>query len=186
MTSKGIKPLALAAGVFVTGMGLAQTAEAGERSRSWVGWRGAEAGRTVDRGPGSTSVRREATGRYGRGVSGTRDTTWGDGRLTNEVQRTYANGATVRRSGSVVANGDGSIDASRTRTGVAGNTQSGWSTVYRSDEGFGRSRGGSTSSGRGASGATDVVVGDDSVTVNRSLTTGSGQTRSRSRTYPRR
>lgn len=186
MMFKGMKPLALAAGALVVSLAAAQAAEAGERSRSWVGRRGAEAGRTVDRAPGSTVVQRGVTGRNGRGVSTTRATTWGDGSVTNDMQRNYANGETVTRSGSVVANGDGSVDATRTRTGVGGNTQSGWSTVYRSEDGFGRSRGVSTSSGRGVSGGTDVVVGDDSVTVNRSLTTQSGQSRSRSRTYPRR
>jgi len=106
---------------------------------------------------GGRSHTRSVQGRFGHGYTAARSTTWGDGAVTRQGQRTFNNGA----------------------------SQSGWSTLYRTDDGYARTRGASGSHGRSITGTKDVSFGDDSVTVNRSGSTGSGDTWSRSRTWPR-
>ncbi|BAK64983.1 hypothetical protein SLG_03080 [Sphingobium sp. SYK-6] len=144
------------------------------------------AGRHVSRQPGSTQVTRGAATYGGRGYGQTRSTQWGDGAVTNSVDRRYANGTGMSRDSSLVRNGDGSVSVQRDRTGPAGNSQSGWSTIYRTDDGYTRTRSGATSSGRSYSATRDVSVNGDSVTVDRNAATGSGRAVSSTRTYSRR
>ncbi|MBU0557182.1 MAG: hypothetical protein KKD64_10080 [Alphaproteobacteria bacterium] len=143
------------------------------------------AGRHVSRESGETQVTRGALTRSGHGYRQTRTTSAGDGTVSNQVERRYANGASMSRSGSVTRNDDGSVSASRSRTGPGGNSRSGWSTIYRTDDGYTAQRGASTSNGRGYSASRDVSVQDDQVTVNRNAVTNSGRSVSSTRTYPR-
>ncbi|WP_338446478.1 hypothetical protein V5F89_01390 [Pelagerythrobacter marensis] len=143
------------------------------------------AGRAVSRQPGSTQVRRGAITGNGRGYRQTRSTDWGDGQVQNDVRRTYRNGAEVRRDATYTRNGDGSASVSRNRTGAQGNSQSGWSTVYRTDDGYSRTRGATTSSGRGYTATRDVSVGDDYVTVQRSRSNARGDAVDSTRSYRR-
>ena len=182
----------LAARMFALAVGgsVAVCAAPAEARGQLAGFRGPNgsvlAGRHVSREPGSIEVRRGFRTADGRGVKTTRSTSWGERAIHNEVERIYADGRTMTREGSLVRNGDGSVSRNRTRTGPAGNSQSGWSTIYRTEDGFGRERGASTSSGRGYQAKKDVSVSPDSVSVDRSLTTNSGRTMSRTRTYQRR
>jgi hypothetical protein len=105
--------------------------------------------------------------------------------VANHVTRAYDNGQTASRTGSITKNGNGSITATRSHTGVAGNTQTGWSTIYRTDDGVGRTQGFTTSSGKSAVETGSVSFADGSMTVNKSLTTGSGTSVSRSSNYTR-
>lgn len=146
---------------------------------------GFNAGRMINRSPGSTAVTRGLQTNSGRGFTTTRQTNYGDGSLTNNVTRTYNNGETATRTGAITRNGDGSITGTRSHTGVNGNTQSGWNTIYKTDDGFGRTRGFTTSSGRSATETGSVAFGEGSMTVNRSLITGSGASASRTTTYTR-
>ncbi|MFN3585333.1 hypothetical protein [Phenylobacterium sp.] len=181
-------PLALAA--VAAGLALAGEASAGHRSgpRLVDGplGRPALAGRRIDRDPGHTYAERGVIGRGGHGYRTSRDTTWGDGRVDNTTQRTWRNGAQATRTGSAVRNEDGSVSINRSRTGTQGATQTGWSTIYKTEDGYARDRGVSTSNGRSATTHGDIQVTDDTITVNRSATTGSGQTYSRTNTYTRR
>ena len=183
---------AAAAALALSGAALlaAQPAEAQSRGRI-VHAHGPHGGgyvanRHVSRQPGATHVSRGVRTHGGYGVRQTRDTHWGNGTIRNDVNRTYANGRSVSRSGTVTRHPDGSVSSSRQRTGAAGNRQSGWSTIYRTDDGYTRTRGGSTSSGRGYNATRNVSVGPDSVTVNRNASTSGGRSVSSSRTYPRR
>jgi hypothetical protein len=110
----------------------ATAADAGvrDRSRSFQGpnGRGYVANRHVDRGPGHAFVSRDVQANNGRGYDASRSSTWGDGRATRTRQ---------------VQTNDG-----RSATG--------WSTIYRTDDG---------------------------VAVDRSVTTGAGQTYTRSRSW---
>ncbi|GGZ39004.1 hypothetical protein [Asticcacaulis endophyticus] len=142
------------------------------------------AGRSLNRNSGATQVRRSLQTQSGRGVATTRDTTYGDGAVSTSASRIYNNGATASRSGSVVV-GEGAIRGQRTHTGVAGNTQSAWDTVYRTDDGYGRTRGVETSSGRSVTAERDVSVTEGSVVVGTQVTTGAGATASRTRTVER-
>ncbi|ASD26208.1 hypothetical protein CD943_04480 [Brevundimonas diminuta] len=81
---------------------------------------------------------------------------------------------------------EGSSSRSWTHTGRAGHSRSGWAAAYRTEDGFGRSRGFSNSRGRGGERSVDVRVGDQTITVDRSFTTRSGQGRVSSRTFQRR
>lgn len=165
-------------------------AEAASNERSWSrtgrlgqAWSGAS---RVDRGPGRIEVERRLSGDRGRGVVQTRETVWGDGASSTSVRRDYANGASSSWSQSRTRNGDGSATRTRSHTGAGGASRSGWTTVYRSDDGFGRSQGFSGSNGRGGTRDTDVIVGDETVTINRQLQTNSGRDHSSSRTFQRR
>lgn len=170
-------------------LGANQTAEAAGHGRyvSVQGshGRGFVAHRSISRSPGMATVNRGIETNSGRGSTTTRTTSHGDGSLTNQVTRTYNNGQTASRTGSITKNGNGSVTLARSHTGVAGNTQSGWSTIYRTDDGIGRTRGLTTSSGRSAVETGNVSFNDGSMTVNRSLTTGSGASATRSTTYTR-
>lgn len=106
---------------------------------------------------GSRSGSRSVQGRFGHGYVASGSVNWGDGAITRQGQRTFNNGK----------------------------SQSGWRTLYRTDDGYARSFGASGSGGRSVTGGRDVSFGDDSITVDRSLTTGAGETYSRSRTWPR-
>lgn len=134
---------------------------------------------------GEHSVARHAQGRFGHGVTRIRTVDREPGAVSVTGQRIYNDGLTASRSRSATRNPDGSISTARSHTGVAGDSQSGWSTIYRTDNGYTRAGGVSTSSGRSATGSKSVVVGGDGVTVARSVTTGSGKTWSDSRTYDR-
>lgn len=114
-----------------------------------------------------------------------RATQWGEGEARNEVHRTYRHGGEVRRDSTYTRNDDGSASVSRNRTGVRGNSQSGWNTVYRTDDGYSSTRGANTASGRGYTATSDVSVGDDHVTVERTRSNARGDTVERSRTYRR-
>jgi hypothetical protein len=151
------------------------------------GWRGHgyTAGRFVDRSPGSTTVTRGVQTNSGRGFLTQRQTTYGDGSVTNTMTRTYNNGETATRTGTITRNADGSVSETRSHTGVNGNTQSGWNTIYKTDDGIARSRGFTTSGGRSATQTGSVSFGDDSMTVNRSVVTGSGASASQTTTYTR-
>ncbi|MFN4178579.1 hypothetical protein [Phenylobacterium sp.] len=181
-------PLALAA--VAAGLTLAGEASAGHRSGPRIAdgplGRPALAGRRIDRDPGHTYAERGVIGRGGHGYRASRDTTWGDGRVDKTTQRTWRNGAQATRTGSAVRNEDGSVSINRSRTGTQGATQTGWSTIYKTEDGYARDRGVSTSNGRSATTHGDIQVTDDTITVNRSATTGSGQTYSRTNTYTRR
>lgn len=142
-------------------------------------------GRHVSREPGRTEVSRGLLTGGGHGYRQTRTTTRSDGTITNDVQRRRADGSEVSRTGTVTRNDDGSVSRQRSRTGANGNSQSGWSTIYRTEDGYSKSRGASTSTGRGYTASRDVSVGEDSVTINRNASTNSGRQVSRSRTLPR-
>lgn len=149
------------------------------------GGQGYVAGRTVNRTPGSTTATRGVETASGHGFVTTRQTNYGDGSLTNNVTRTYNNGETASRTGSITRNPDGSVTKERTHTGVDGNTQTGWSTIYKTDDGVGRTRGVTTSSGKSATETGSVAFGDGSMTVDRSIATGSGASASQTTTYTR-
>src|SRR5690606_430640 len=91
----------------------ATPAEARERGRVVIAngpyGGGYVAGRHVSRQPGSTKVTRGVLTRSGHGYRQTRSTTRGDGTISNTVQRRYANGASMSRSGTAVRNPDGSV-----------------------------------------------------------------------------
>jgi hypothetical protein len=87
----------------------------------------------------------------GRGFETTRQTNYGNGSVNNTVTRTYNNGEAASRTGSVTRNPDGSVTAERSHTGVNGNTQSGWNTIYKTDNGFTDTRGFTTSGGASGS-----------------------------------
>ncbi|MBB6427003.1 hypothetical protein [Sphingopyxis sp. JAI128] len=184
------KPI-LAVALLMTGIApiAATPVEAREHGRLSAG-RGPHgggyiSGRHVSREPGRTVVSRGVLTGGGHGYRQTRTTTRGDGTITNDVQRRKANGSEVRRTGSVTRNADNSVSRQHTRTGANGNSQSGWSTIYRTEDGYSKSRGASTSNGRGYTATRDVSVGEDSVTINRNATTNSGREVSRTRTVPR-
>lgn len=143
------------------------------------------AGRHVSRQPGSTQVTRGAMSHDGYGYRQTRTTTQANGVIHNDVQRRYANGTQMNRTSTTTRNPDGSMTRSRARSGAGGNSQAGWSTIYRTDDGYVHSRAGSTSSGRGYAASRDVSVNDGSVTINRSASTSGGRVVTSSRTYPR-
>ena len=151
----------IAAGLALAVIGSAGAAQAGDRSRH-----------------------RSVQGPDGRGYEVRRDVSREPGAASGSVTRRYNNGAVAGRSGSITRE-DGVGTREGAHTGARGRTQSGWSTIYRNDDGFGRARGVTTSGGRSAEGRRDVVVGDDHITVNRSLTTGSGRSVSGSRTRTR-
>lgn len=146
---------------------------------------GYHAGRVVSRAPGSTQVTRGVVTHDGHGVRQTRSTNWGDGTLSNEVRRDYRNGRSVERDTTVTRNGNGSVTVDRDRTGVRGNEQSSWTTIYRTDDGYTRQRNASTSNGRGYSATRDVSVSDDYVTVQRNATSNRGGSASSTRSYRR-
>lgn len=124
-------------------------------------------------------------GPNGRGYVASRTFSREPGAARFSAQRVYNGGASSSRSASAVRTGEGAVRFDRSHTGVAGATQSGWSTIYRTDDGFGRERGASTSSGRGYTANADVSRTEDGVIVERSVTTASGATADRTRTYPR-
>lgn len=175
--------------VVALGLAMSPSAEAAGHGRllSVQGshGRGFVAQRHISRSPGSASASRGVQTNSGRGFTTTRSTSHGNGSLTNQISRTYDNGETASRTGSITRNGNGSVTLSRSHTGVAGNTQSGWSTIYRTDDGIGRTRGFTTSSGRSAVASGNVAFGNGSMTVNKSLTIGSGASATRSTTYTR-
>ena len=146
---------------------------------------GYAAGRHVSRQPGSAQVTRGVVTSGGYGYRQTRTTTRGEGTISNSVERQRANGTSMNRSSTATRNPDGSVSTQRNRTGAAGNSQAGWSTIYRTDDAYSRQRGGSTSNGRGYASSRDISVNDGSVTVNRNATTNSGRSVTSSRTYPR-
>jgi len=118
------------------------------------------AGRTINRVPGSVTATRGVETNNGRGFQTNRQTTYGNGSVNNAVTRTYNNGETATRTGSITRNPDGSVTAERSHTGVNGNTQSGWNTIYRNDNGFTDTRGFTTSSGASASQTTTYTRGN--------------------------
>lgn len=143
------------------------------------------AGRDVDREPGSATVTRGWRTDRGHGVEATRTTDWGDGAVETSRNRRYANGATEASRSSVVRHADGSISRARSHTGVAGNSQSRWGTIERTEDGYARRHGASTSGGRGYTASRDVSIGDDQIRIDRQLTTNSGHSLTSSRSYPR-
>lgn len=112
---------------------------------------------TAAEAAGSRSGSRSVQGRFGHGYVASGSVNWGNGAVTRQGQRTFNNGM----------------------------SQSGWSTLYRTDDGYTRSRSASGSGGRAINATKDVSFDDSSVTVNRSGSTGSGDSWSRSRTWPR-
>lgn len=146
---------------------------------------GYHAGRAVSREPGSAQVTRGIVTHNGRGVHQTRSTDWGNGVIHNEVDRSYRHGGSVKRDTTVTRNGNGSVTVDRDRTGVRGNEQSSWTTIYRTDDGYTRTRGASTSNGRGYNTTRDVSVSDDYVTVQRSASNNRGGSASSTRNYRR-
>ena len=118
------------------------------------------AGRTINRAPGSTTATRGIQTNGGRGFETTRQTNYGNGSLNNTVTRTYNNDETASRTGSITRNPDGSVTETRSHTGVDGNTQSGWNTIYRNGNGFTDTRGFTTSNGASASQTTTYTRGN--------------------------
>ena len=152
----------VAATALALGLSLTQAADAATRGRAW-----------------------SVQGPRGHGFAATRSTRYGAGGIANNVTRTYNNGRTATRTGSITRNGNGSVTRERSHTGVNGNTQSGSSTVYRTSDGFGRTREVSTSGGRSATEAGSVSFAPGSMTVDRSITTGSGESVNHTATYTR-
>lgn len=122
------RPFLGAAAVLALALGLSQAADAATRGRAW-----------------------SVQGPRGHGFTATSTASYGGGGISNNFTRTYNNGKTATSSASVTRNGNGSVTREASHTGVAGNTQSGSSTVYRTDDGFGRTREFSTSSGASVS-----------------------------------
>src|SRR4051812_49046955 len=93
--------------------------------------------------PSEAGVRhqtRTVQGPRGHGFTATRDLRSGGGQISNQVTRTFQDGAVSSRSGSVTR-GPGAVSWDRSHTGSGGRTQSGWGTIYRTDDGYTRSRG---------------------------------------------
>lgn len=128
---------------------------------------------------------RSVQGRFGHGYVANRNVSRAPGSASVTRQRTYNDGLTSAGSRSIVRNDDGSVAINRSHTGVAGDTQSSWSSIYRTDDGYTRTGGAETSSGRSFTGSKDISVSDGAVTVDKSVTTGSGANYTSSRTYPR-
>jgi len=174
MIQSPLSRLGAAAAVAFAALAVASPSQAGVRhqARSVQGpfGRGYSAERTVHRSPGQTTAVRSVQTDHGYGFT-TRDTHYGPGQVSNQVTRTYNDGASVSRT---VNREPGSASVERTHTGVDGRTQSGWDTVYRTDDGYTRTRGVSTSSGRSLTATEDVSVSDSAITVEHTLTTGSG------------
>lgn len=188
MTSSPLRPFLMSASILVAlfaDLSSAQAFHGRFVSVQGFGGRGYVAGRTINRTPGSTTATRGVQTNSGRGFVTTRQTNYGDGSLTNSVTRTYNNGETATRTGSIARNPDGSVTKERTHTGVEGNTQAGWSTIYKTDDGVGRTRGVTTSSGKSVTETGSIAFGDGSMTVDRSVATGSGASASRTTTYTR-
>jgi hypothetical protein len=187
--NKAFLPTTFMAIGLAVALGTAQPAEAASHGRyvSVQGprGRGFSAHRGISRSPGTATATRGIQTNSGHGFETTRTTSHGDGSLTNQVTRTYDDGQTASRTGSITRNSDGSVTATRSHTGVAGNTQTGWSTIYRTDDGVGRTRGFTTSNGKSATETGSVSFANGSMTVNQSLTTGSGTSVNRSSTYTR-
>jgi hypothetical protein len=185
MTKSSI--LSLSAGTALLLLGNMQPAMAFHgRFLSVQGWRGGfVAGRTVNRAPGSTTVHRGVQTDSGHGFATTRQTNYGDASRSNTVTRTYDNGETATRTGTATRNPDGSVTREATHTGVDGNTQTGWSTIYKGDDSVSRSRGITTSTGKSVTETGSVTYGDGSAMVNRTITTGSGASVSGSQTFTR-
>lgn len=187
--NKTILSITLMTVALILALGTAQPAEAASHGRymsvQGTHGRGFTAHRGISRSPGSGSTTRGIQTHNGRGFETTRTTNHGNGSLTNQVTRTYNDGQTASRTGSITKNGNGSVTMTRSHTSVAGNTQTGWNTIYRTDDGITRTRGVTTSSGKSAIETGSVSFGNGSMTVNKSLTTGSGASASRSTTYTR-
>jgi hypothetical protein len=187
--NKSILPITFMTVALTFALGAAQPAEAASHGRyvsvQGAHGRGFSTHRSISRSPGSASATRGIQTNSGRGFETTRTTSHGDGSLSNQVTRTYNNGQTASRTGAITKNGDGSVSMTRSHTGVAGNTQTGWNTIYRTDDGIARTRGVTTSSGKSAVETGSVSFNNGSMTVDKSLTTGSGASASRSTTYTR-
>jgi len=162
MTRYAFRPVALSATIAVMLFASLPPAMAFHgRIVSVQGWRGGYvAGRTINRTSGATTATRSFQGDRGRGFDTTRQTTYGNGSVNNTVTRTYNNGESATRTGSVTRNSDGSVTAERSHTGVNGNTQTGWNTIYRNDNGFTDTRGFTTSSGASGSQTTTYTRGN--------------------------
>ena len=93
--------------------------------------RGYEARRTVDREPGSVHAERSFQTNNGRGITMDRSASWGDGAYHGDVTHTTNSGKTVGRSTSMTGNGDGTADATITRTHADGSTHTVTGTVTR-------------------------------------------------------
>jgi hypothetical protein len=188
MSSFPLRPFLTSATVLVVmlaGLSSAQAFHGRFVSGHGFAGRSYAAGRAISRTPGSTTATRGIETGGGRGFVTTRQTNYGDGNLTNNVTRTYNNGETATRTGSITRNPDGSVTKERTHTGVDGNTQTGWSTIYKTDDGIGRTRGVTTSSGKSVTETGSIASGEGSMTVDRAITTGSGASASRTTTYTR-
>ena len=114
---------------------VAVPAQAGQHGR-FVSVQGARGhgyvhSRDVSRQPGAISVSRGTQTNSGRGVTGTRGATWGDGAFSSGATRTFNNGASASRNTDVVNNGDGTISYDHARTGYDGSTRSVSGTVTR-------------------------------------------------------
>lgn len=188
MRASTLLTTAAAVAVFCAAQAAPTIAAAQDRAWSRIGRLGHvySGARRVETAPGRVHVEGSWRGDRGRGLDRARETTWGDGRSVTSVRRQYANGAEASWTQSRTLNGDGSATRERSHSGVRGESRSGWTTVYRSEDGFGRSQSYSSSTGRGGSRSTDVVVGDHAITVNRQVQTSAGRGRSSSRTYDRR
>lgn len=127
---------------------------------------------------------RSVQGPNGHGYFADRSAWREPGQVGRSVQRTYNNGAVATGSASAVWGGE-AASYQRSHTGVGGNSQTGWGTVYRTDDGYVRSRGASTSNGRSVAATKDVSLTDDAVIVTKDISTGSGATASQTTTYRR-
>ena len=175
-------------GALVTVSAVSSTAPADARGR-FVRLPGVDGGaiarRQVSREPGSAQVTRGILTLGGHAMRSTRSTDWGGGQVHNITERQYRNGSRSVREGRITRNADGSVSTMKSRSGIAGNSQSSAGTIRRTDDGYVRSRSASTSNGRGYDSTRDVSIADQSVTIDRNLTSRSGRSVSSSRTYPR-
>jgi hypothetical protein len=162
MSNVNLQSSLVTATALAFGLGLTQAADAATLARSW-----------------------SVQGPHGHGYVATSTTNRGGGRLTDDFTRTYNNGKTATSTGSISRSGNGSVTREASHTGIRGNTQTESSTIYRTDDGFGRTREVSTSNGRSASETGSVSFAPGSMTVDRSITTGSGASVSQAATYTR-
>ncbi len=87
--------------------------------------------RSVTREPGAVSAHRTTQTSNGRGITTDRTASHGDGAYQCAVTHTTNNGKTFGRSTSATGNGDGTADATMTRTRADGTTRTVSGTITR-------------------------------------------------------
>jgi len=93
--------------------------------------RGYVRSRHISRQPGAVSASRSFQTNSGRGYSSSRGATWGDGRYSGGATHVLNDGRSFGRSTTIIDNGDGTYNYSRSRTGPNGGSRASSGTVTR-------------------------------------------------------